>query len=326
MAFSGNISQRTFDARKVIDHAFLRCRMPLQGITSEMIETALDALYLMLSDLGNGKSLSWAVDKQVLPFYQNSTQVVLPKGTLDVFSVQYRKIAEQTGTVTTASTTHKTLFATATKISTVGIKWTGASVGLTFAVSDDDVSYTTVGTWAGTAAAGEIIWVDIDVPVSALYFRITGAAALSYEWVVLGNNPTEIIMGMINRDQYFYLPNKTQIGQPVQYWYQRDIPQPVLNIWPVPNSAFERIQQCTVWRQRHIMDTDNTRQDVEVPQRWLNAIVDGLAYKLAQITPSVDINLIPVLQANASNSLALAQSGDNSGSRITFNFGLAGYT
>jgi hypothetical protein len=300
--------------------------MPLQGITSEMIETALDTLYLMLSDLGNGKTLSWAVDQQILPFYQNSTQVTLPKGTLDVLSVQYRKVSGQTGTVTTTATTHKTQFTEATKITTFGIKWTGAGVGLTFAVSDDDVSYTTVGTWSGTAAAGEITWVDIEVPVTALYFRVTGSAALSYTWIVTANNPTAIIMGTINRDQYFYLTNKTQIGQPVQYWYQRDIPLPVLNIWPVPNSSFEQTQQCVVWRHRHVMDTDNTRQDVEVPQRWLNAIIDGLAAKLAQITPSVDINLVPLLSQNAANSLALAQSGDNNGSKITFNFGLAGYS
>jgi hypothetical protein len=36
MAYSGNIGVKTFNALKVVDHAFRRCRLPAQAITSEM--------------------------------------------------------------------------------------------------------------------------------------------------------------------------------------------------------------------------------------------------------------------------------------------------
>ena len=70
---------------------------------------------------------------------------------------------------------------------------------------------------------------------------------------------------------------------------------PVMNIWPAPYAGAEQAQ-LIVWRHRHIMDTENLRQDVEVPQRWLEAIVAGLATRVAAETPSVDINLIPMLE------------------------------
>ena len=45
MAYSGNIGVKTFNSLKVIDHAFRRCRLPAQAITSEMQEYALDLFY-----------------------------------------------------------------------------------------------------------------------------------------------------------------------------------------------------------------------------------------------------------------------------------------
>jgi len=320
MAFSGNVSQYGFDARKVIEAAYRRCRLPPQAIPVESAQDALDELYLFLSELGNGKTLSWAVDKQVLPFYQNNPVIDLPPGTLDVLSVAYRTVGIQSGTVTTTTTSYKLRMLSATYVATVGIKWSGASTNLTLAVSNDDATYTTVATWTGTASAGDIVWVDIDVPVSATYFRVTGAGTLSYSWVKIGANPNEIVIGRINRDNYFSLAQKGQQGQPVQYWYQRDIPQPVLHVWPVATETVEQQQQCIVWRHRHVMDTDNLRNDVEVPQRWLQAIIDGLAYRLAMTTPSVDMSVVPLLAQQAQMSLQNARDGDNDGSPLQFRF------
>ena len=107
--------------------------------------------------------------------------------------------------------------------------------------------------------------------------------------------------------------------------FQRDIPKPVLHIWPAPNQAAEQAQ-LIVWRQRQIMDTQNLQQDVEVPQRWLEAIVNGLASKVAAETPAVDVQLVPVLDQKAAMSLQRAWDGDNDGSPIYINPGIGCYT
>jgi hypothetical protein len=74
------------------------------------------------------------------------------------------------------------------------------------------------------------------------------------------------------------------------------------------------------------MDTANLQQDVEVPQRWLNAIVDNLTAKVASETPQVDAQLIPMLEQRAAMSLQRAWDGDNDGSPIQINPGIGVYT
>ena len=64
----------------------------------------------------------------------------------------------------------------------------------------------------------------------------------------------------------------------------------------------------------------------EVPQRWLQAIVDGLASKVAYETPAVDMNLMPVLEQRAAVSLQRAWDGDNDGSPTFINPGIGAYT
>jgi hypothetical protein len=74
------------------------------------------------------------------------------------------------------------------------------------------------------------------------------------------------------------------------------------------------------------MDTENLRQEVEVPQRWLEAIVNGLAARVAAESPSVDAALIPMLEQRSAMSMQRAWDGDNDGSPIQINPGIGVYT
>ena len=84
--------------------------------------------------------------------------------------------------------------------------------------------------------------------------------------------------------------------------------------------------QLIFWRHRQIMDTENLQQEVEIPQRWLQAIVDNLASRVAAETPIVDMNLIPVLDQKATMSMQRAWDGDNDGSPTFINPGIGCYT
>lgn len=326
MAFSGNVSISTFNAMKVIENSFRRCRLPAQSITSEMQEYARQALYLLLSDLGNQRTPSWCIERVMLPMYQNQPLVGLPVGTVDVLNLNYRVLQLLTpDSVTDLAQSHMAYFQDTTTVSTVGIKWAAAAVPLTFEVSDDGVAWTPVGSQDTVAATGEITWVDIDAALPHQYFRITSTADILHYSITLGNMPQEIPLGQLNRDTYVAQSNKVFPGRPNSYWYQRDLPRPALHIWPAPFSAAEQAQ-LIVWRHRHIMDTDNMRQDVEVPQRWLEAIISRLAAKMAAETPSVDINLILPLDQKAMAAEQRAWEGDNDGSPTFINPGIGCYT
>ena len=325
MAYSDSISGTTFNALKVVDHAFRRCRLQAQAITAEMQDYALDSLYLMLSELANIKTPSWCIEKIILPMYENQQIVTLPLGTVEVLNLNYRTLQVVTGSTVEEATAYTVSFGTDTVVSTVGIKWNGASTTVTFQVSNDGLVWTTVGSSDVAAVSGDITWTDISGALAYQYFRITSAHTINYELVTLGNSPQEIPLGNLNRDDYVNQTNKVFPSRPNSYWFQRDLPQPVINLWPAPFSAAEQAQ-LIVWRHRQIMDTQNLQQDVEVPQRWLEAIINGLAAKMAAETPAVDANLIVPLEQKATISYQRAWDGDNDGSPIYINPGIGCYT
>ena len=325
MAYSGNVGEITFNALKVVDHAFRRCRLPAQAITSEMHSYALDSLSFLLSELANIKTPSWCIEKVILPMYQNQPVVSLPLGTIDVLNLNYRVLQLLSGTTVTTSTSYTVSFSSATVVNTIGITWAAAAVAVNFQVSDDGSTWNTVGSSSDVAAAGDITWTDISGALAYAYFRITSASPIVYSAITIGNMPQEIPLGQLSRDSYVNQSNQVFPGRPSSYYYQRDLPKPIVRIWPAPFVAAEQAQ-LILWRHRQIMDTNNLQQEVEVPQRWLEAIINGLAAKVAAETPSVDINLVPMLEQRAAASVQRAWDGDNDGSPIQINPGIGVYT
>jgi hypothetical protein len=325
MAYSGNISGTTFNALKVVDHAFRRCRLPAQAITSEMHDYALDSLYLMLSEMANIKTPSWCIEKLILPMYENQPLVTLPIGTVEILNLNYRVLQLLSGAYVTTSTSYTVNFTTQTVVNTIGIKWSAAAVPVTFQVSTNGSTWVTVGTSSAVASAGEITWTDISGALAYSYFRITSTSPLNFSVITLGNLPQEIPLGQLNRDSYVNQSNKVFPGRPSNFYFQRDLPEPIIDLWPAPFSGAEQAQ-LILWRHRQIMDTENLQQEVEVPQRWLQAIIDGLASKVAYETPQVDANLMPMLDQRANMSMQRAWDGDNDGSPIQINPGISAYT
>ena len=86
MAVSGTVSTTVFKTRKVIDHAYRRCRILPQSITSEMIETATDNLYLQLSSLGSQGVPLWCIEREILPLYVGQAVVTPSLGTMDILN------------------------------------------------------------------------------------------------------------------------------------------------------------------------------------------------------------------------------------------------
>jgi hypothetical protein len=275
--------------------------------------------------MANIKTPSWCIEKVILPMYQNQPVVPLPLGTIDVLNLNYRVLQPVTGSTTTTSTSYTVYFTTQTVVDTVGIQWSAASVPVAFEVSVNGSVWVNVGTSNIVAASGEIVWTDISGALAYPYFRITSTSPMSYSAITLGNMPQEIPLGQLNRDSYVNQSNKVFPGRPSNYYYQRDIPKPVVYIWPAPFPAAEQAQ-LILWRHRHIMDTQTLQQDVEVPQRWLQAIIDGLAAKVAMETAAVDMNLLPMLEQRYAISTQRAWDGDNDGSPTQINPGIRAYT
>jgi hypothetical protein len=96
-------------------------------------------------------------------------------------------------------------------------------------------------------------------------------------------------------------------------------------LWPAPNLAAE-VAQLIIWRHRQIMDVGTLQQELDIPQRWYEAIVSQLAFKLAQEIDIVDAGLIMPLSQAAALNMNTAWNGDNDGSPTTITPAIGCYT
>lgn len=330
MATSGTVSTTQFTTRQVIDHAFRRCRLGAQQITSEMIDVANDQLYLILSNLANRGVQLWCIEKLIMPLYEGNGAVTLPLGTVDVLNTNLRTLQEVTGTETTSSTTVTMVVSGGTTLTTVGILWSAAAVPFVIEQSVTGSTWTSVpteeSTTAPTQTAGQWLWVDFNATTTNNYFRVRATSGtLSATDVYFGNTPTEIPIARLNRDDYTALPNKFFLGRPLQFWFDRQLNQPIMHLWPVPNAA-ATTQQIVLWRHRYIQDVGTMVQELDVPQRWFDAIVAMLASKLAEETPEVDMQLMPILEAKADKALAEAENEERDNSPIYWAPLISSYT
>ena len=327
MAYSNTVSQTVFNTRKVIDNAIRRCKMPAESITAEYVDIANDQLYLLLADLANMGAPLWCIEKQILPLYDGEGYITLDTKVVDILNSNLRQLQSVTGTNTTTSTTRTIAFSGDTFVTTVGVRWTAASVPIALERSVDNIVWTTIQTETPVAIAGEWTWYDLDSSIATPYFRVRATSGtLSFSEIYTGNTPTEIPLARMNRDDYTNLPNKSfQSNRPLQFWYDRLIPNPVMRLWPVPNSG-AITSQIVLWVQRYIMDVGTMTQEIEVPQRWYEAIVSMLAAKMALEIMEVDAGLISLLDAKAERALYVAQAEERDNSPMMMAPNIAVYT
>lgn len=327
MAYSGSIGTTAFTTDKVLRSAARRCKIPAAQVTSEHWSIAQDQLFLFCNELTNQGVPLWAIEKQLYPLYLGQGALVMDVGTVDILNSFYRSTSSLTGTDTDTSTIHKVAFTSTTEVSTVGIFWSSASVPLAFERSDDNVSWTTVQTETPSAAADEVSWYDLDSVVSSLYFRVRATSGvLGFDQIYLGNNITRITLARLNRDDFTNLPNPVfRSDRVLQYWFDRQTPRPIMRLWPLPGTG-ALTTQIEVWRHRQIMDVGTLTQELEFPQRWYEAVVSGLARKLAREFIEVDPKVIPQLDADADQAMRIAQTEERDNSPTRWSADISPYT
>ncbi len=351
MATSGTIGQTAVDIATIFDHAIRRCRLTASQQTPEIIQLARENLYFTLSDLANIGLNLWCIDKLIVGLLKNKETYFLPEGTVDVLNVFYRQSPRsdgilissdgqpttslEDGDVTTFLSQGATggnfqiSFASSQAVRTVGILHRGSAVrSLVFEVSEDAISWSVIFSVGQTSYAdGTWYWYDIDPAKVGRFFRVrdtlSNAPLAAYEFYT-SLSGTEVEAARISRDEFTNLPNKFSSGQPLQFWFDRQAFQPAVRVWPSPSSIYD---QLVVWRHRQVQDVgaDLTLQ-VEVPQRWSEAVISMLAMKLAIEIPTVDPALFKILKDESKEALARAEVEEVDNSPMTLRPNLGHYT
>lgn len=356
MAYSNTIGQTVIQVQSLIDHGARRCGKLAEELTSEQQIASRESLYFLLSNLANRGIQYWAINKEVFGLQADKMTYKLPKGSVDVLNALYRRMARPTpnstgfylssnggvvenafddniDTACTQTVPNGNIlvdYGTDNQVYVGSIGYLPNSSGLEsiiFEYSADGITWKTLLDLGEiTAEDGVWIWTDIQEGQTVQFYRIRGynATTLNVREVYFGNNSTEITMARLNRDDYTNLPNKNfTANQPFQFWFDRTIPEPTIYLWPVPSDPFV---QMVVWYSRQIMDVGELYGELEIPQRWYEAVQMMLAHRMSLELPAVDPARINYLEKMADKYLYDAEQEERDKSPIYFAPNISVYT
>jgi hypothetical protein len=100
---------------------------------------------------------------------------------------------------------------------------------------------------------------------------------LDIQNVVLRRSNVDTTMHRLGQSEYQKRPNKSTQGRPSQYWLER-LSTPVLYVYPTPENSTDTIEFYAMER---IEDVGDSQKTLDIPSRYAQTIVSGLAYWLA---------------------------------------------
>ena len=356
MAYSGTVGTTVIDVQTLIDHGARRCGKLAEELTSEQQLSARESLYFLMSNLANRGIQYWAINKEVVGLTADKYIYELPLGSVDVLQALYRQMNRTTpnsgggytssaggivanafdsniDTICTQTSTNGNIsvnYGTSNPVYIGSIGYLPGATGtmsIIYEYSADGITWKTLVDLGSIAVVdNQWIWTDIVAGQTVQYYRVRAynATTLVVREVYFGNNSTEIPMARLNRDDYTNLPNKNfTANQPFQFWFDRTVPKPSIYLWPVPSDTFV---QMTLWYSRQVMDVGALTNELEIPQRWYEAVVSMLSHRMAMELPGVQVDRIGYLEKMADKFLFDAEQEERDRSPIFYSPNISVYT
>jgi hypothetical protein len=351
MSTSGTVGQTVVTVQNLIDSGARRAGKLAEELTNEQVAAAKQSLYYLLSSLANWGVNYWCINKVIVGLIPDQNFYYLPVGTVDVLNANYRTLTNvTTGQYSSSGNTAAAFNGVGNEICqlTTNTGYIGINNG-----SGNPVMITTIGilpavtgsvtielqysednsTWVALESPGAVTWTSgtwiyYDLPTTATqpYWRIKQSAGINmgFYQVVFGTNPMSINMARMNRDDYSSLPNRSfEALRPLQYWFNRTIPQPNMELWPVPNSIGPQLE---LWLNRYIQDVGDLSGEIEIPQYMYLAIQWGLAHQMASELPQVDPSRIGYCEQQYEKHLIMAQNENRDKSPVYYAPNISYYT
>ena len=218
MATSGTIGVTRINTAKLLEKATRRCGLIPQLLTPEMVDTALESLFMLLMSLSNRGLNLWCVDKQLVSIVSGQASYTLPTGTQDILNLMYSSPTQ----VASGSVVR------------FGVKFSALpTTSFNLQTSPDNAVWTTVETYETPSVANQYHWYDLDPAISADFYQISSNGVVSS--LILSSGNKEIVITPFNRDDYSNQPNKTfQSGFVTNYYFEKLVGSKITLLSPNP--------------------------------------------------------------------------------------------
>lgn len=308
MAYTSGASTFNLDLTELVEEAFERCG--LQSRSGYDMRTARRSMNLMTIEWANKGINLWTIEECSVPLVPNQPIYALPTDTIDILDAVTRtnNASASNQTDINLSRISETGYSSLPNKLTTGRPvqmWVNRQSGnsdlTSYLVSTTTVSAVDTTITLGTASSST---------PTQLNLPSTGFITLDNEVIAYTN-----IVGnqLLNcwRGQNGTTAATHAIGTAV---YQQYLP--CINVWPAPSNG--TTYTLVYWRMRRIQDAGGGVNIADIPFRFINCFVAGLAYMLSVKIPGVDPQRIMGLKAEYAESFQLAADEDREKASIRF--------
>ena len=157
------------------------------------------------------------------------------------------------------------------------------------------------------------VTVSTSVTTYDLAGSITDTLIVTYRETATG---TDTKLERKTFEEYNIIPEKSQTGRPTQYAIKRNLSNPTLFLYPVPNVTTGIL---TIEAIRQVADVNKSyQQNADAPVRFLPCLTAGLAYYMSLKRNGLPETRIALLKSNYEELLMRAMEEDKERASIYF--------
>ena len=282
------------DVNDLIEEAFERCGQELR--TGYDFRTARRSLNLLAIEWANRGINLWTIEQGQIPLYPNQSIYALPVDTIDLLDQVTRTGVGQNQTDININRISESTYST---------------------IPNKNASGRPIQVWINrqsgqSNATTATLTSNINSTITTV--PITGIGQLPSAGFIKIDNET-IAYSAINGTDLVYCGRGAHGTTAASHTAGAAITLqnlPNINIWPMPDqgSVGNPYYTFVYWRMRRVQDTGTGVRDQDIPFRFLECMIAGLAYKLSAKLPNVDPGRIPMLQAEYEKQWLLASEED----------------
>ena len=290
------------DVNDLIEEAFERCGQELR--TGYDFRTARRSLNLLTIEWANRGINLWTIEQGQIPLYPNQSIYALPIDTIDLLDQVTRTGVGQNQTDININRISESTYST---------------------IPNKNASGRPIQVWINrqsgeSNATTATLTSNINSTITTV--PITGISQLPSAGFIKIDNET-IAYSAINGTDLVYCGRGAHGTTAASHTAGAAITLqnlPNINVWPMPDqgSVGNPYYTFVYWRMRRVQDTGTGVKNQDIPFRFLECMVAGLAYKLSMKLPNADPNRVMALKAEYDQQWLLASEEDREKAALRF--------